>query len=55
MGAELNSKADPIFVAISKIKSYMYSFTCENCGAVYTMAEQAHRSGKKKTKNEEAA
>lgn len=38
-GAELNSKADPIFVPNIKVKSYKYYFTCEKCGTVYTLNE----------------
>lgn len=40
-GSELNSKADPIFVQNANVKHYLYFFTCQQCGAEYTLNELA--------------
>lgn len=40
-GAELNSKADPMFVPQIKVKRYRYSFTCRECGSSFTLEELA--------------
>ena len=41
-GAELNSKADPVFVPQADIKHYFYLFTCCNCQAEFTLKELAN-------------
>ena len=39
LGAELNSKADPMFVPNAKIKHFKYTFLCLNCGREFNIDE----------------
>lgn len=45
LGAELNSKADPIFIPNAKIKQYRYFFYCRKCNREFSLNELAERKG----------
>ena len=38
-GAEFNSKTEAFFIPNAKVKHYLYFFTCEKCGAEYSLNE----------------
>ena len=43
LGAELNSKVDPIFVPDAKIRQYRYYFYCRKCNREFSLNELAER------------
>ncbi|MCB6415376.1 hypothetical protein LI221_09930 [Faecalimonas umbilicata] len=40
-GETLNSSANAFFVQNARIKQYVYNYTCQQCGASYTLDELA--------------